>query len=285
VDLQNLLLNQKSITLQAKFSYESAQLKLLAESKLRDTHSIAEIDYRRTELNVQQLLASYEIEQERLQKSNTNIVTQLAAKEAIVTQLQKSLDRANNKVAALQVTASMSGVVQAMDLKVGQRLLPGSEIARVARQDKLYAELKVQARQAGDIMLGQRVVIDTRSGTVEGAVSRIDPAVNEGTVLIDVQLTGPLPKAARPALPIDGRIYIAQLSDVLFVGKPGYSQKNSRISVYRLGADNTYAQRTPVETGQASVNHIEIRSGLKEGDRIILSDSSDWQKHARIMVN
>lgn len=286
VDLQNHLLNQKSITLQAKFAYQSAKLKLDAETKLRKTTSIiADIDYRRTQLSVEQLLASYQIEQERMQKSKTNIATQLAAKEAQVMQLSKALDRAENKVAALQVSAGMAGVLQEMDLKVGQRLLPGSEIARVARQDRLYAELKVIARQASEIAVGQRALVDTRNGMVQGIVSRIDPAVSEGTVLIDIDLTGALPKGARPELQVEGTVYIAQLRETLFVGKPSYSKNNSNVSVYRLYHDNPYAERIVIKTGQMSVNYIEILDGLEQGDQIILSDSSDWRDHARILIN
>ena len=286
VDLQNQLLNQKSITLRAKFAYESAKLKLDAETELRETSTIiADIDYRRTQLEVEQLLATYHIEQERLQKSSTNIKAQLAAKQAHVTQLSKALDRANNNVEALNVRAGMNGIVQEMELKIGQRLLPGSEIARLARQDQLYAELKVPARQASEVVSGQSVLIDTRNGTVTGLVSRIDPAVNQGTVIVDVDLTGPLPKGARPELQIEGIITIAHLQDILFVGKPSYSKNNSDVSVYRMDNNNEYAIRTVASMGRSSVNYIQVLDGLSAGDQIILSDSSDWQENTRILIN
>ncbi|WP_101757779.1 efflux RND transporter periplasmic adaptor subunit [Oceanicoccus sp. KOV_DT_Chl] len=284
VDLENQLLNQKSISLQAKFAYESAKLKLDAETQLRKkSNIIADIDYQRTQLEVKQLLARYSIEQERLQKSQTNTAAQLAAKDAYIKQLSKALDRSNDKVSALAITASISGVLQSMNLEIGQRLLPGNEIAKVAQQDQLYAELKILARQATNIVLGQDVIIDTRNGTTTGHVSRIDPAVTQGSVIIDVTLNGELPKGARPELQVEGIITTAILRNILYVGKPSYSKTDSQISVYKIEGD--YAQRLFIQTGQASMNNIQIISGLKAGDEIILSDSSDWQQHEKILIN
>lgn len=286
VELENELLQQKSVSVQAKFAWQSAQLKLEAETKLRQSSEIiSDIDYRRTQLDVEQLAARHQIEQQRHQKRQHNMAAQLGAKQALVRQFSKARDRAQDEADALEVVATMAGVLQQMDLKVGQRLQSGSEIARLARQDELYAELKVQARQAARIVAGQRAVIDTRSGTVVGVVSRIDPAVNAGTVLVDVELTAALPAAARPQLAVEGTVYIEQLDDVLYVGKPRYSQVDSDITVYRLQAGGDYAQRVQVHTGSASVNKIQILSGLAVGDQIILSDSSDWQQHESILLN
>ncbi|MEH6592738.1 MAG: HlyD family efflux transporter periplasmic adaptor subunit, partial [Halioglobus sp.] len=286
VDLENQILNQKSVALRARFAYESALLKLDAETQLRETASlIADIDYRRTQLEVEQLGASQLIENERLEKSQANIVTQLAAREAKVKQFSKALDRARGKVDALTVRAGMDGVVQQMDLEIGQRLSAGGQIAKIARQDQLYAELKILARRAGEIAQGQAVVVDTRDGVVPGIVSRIDPAVSEGTVVVDVELTGALPRGARPELQIEGTISIAKLRDTLMVAKPSYGRAGSDISLYRIGEDSGYAERTRVKTGRSSVHQIQILDGLAAGDQIILSDSSDWQKHARILLD
>ncbi|MEH6581125.1 MAG: HlyD family efflux transporter periplasmic adaptor subunit [Halioglobus sp.] len=286
VDLENQILNQKSVALRARFAYESALLKLDAETQLRETASlIADIDYRRTQLEVEQLRASQLIENERLEKSQANIVTQLAAREAKVKQFSKALDRARGKVDALTVRAGMDGVVQQMDLEIGQRLSAGGQIAKIARQDQLYAELKILARRAGEIAQGQGVVVDTRDGVVPGIVSRIDPAVSEGTVVVDVELTGPLPRGARPELQVEGTISIAKLRDTLMVAKPSYGRAGSDISLYRIGEDSSYAERTSVKTGRSSVKKIQILDGLAAGDQIILSDSSDWQKHARILLD
>lgn len=286
VELQSQLLNQKSVVLQARFAYESAKLKLDAETKLREkSRIIADIDYRRTQLDVEQLQARYQIEQERLEKSKANIEAQLAAKEAYVMQLSKVLERANSKVEALKVTAGIDGVVQQMNIDVGQHLLPGSEIARVAQQVKLYAELKVQARQATDVAPGQAVLIDTRNGKVNGRVSRVDPQVTQGSVIVDVGLEGELPKGAKPELQVEGVIVVAELKDTLFVGKPSYSREDSEISVYRLDKNGEYAERIFIKTGLASVNHIQVLAGASPGDEIILSDSSDWQEQERILVN
>jgi HlyD family secretion protein len=286
VELENELLNQKSVTLQAKFAYESAKLKLDAETELRkNSNIIADIDYRRTKLQVDQLYTGYQIELERQSKRKNNMKAQLAAKQAQVVQLSKSLDRANDNILALTINTGIDGVLQEMNLKIGQHLLPGSEIGRVARQDQLYAELKVIARQASNIGIGMPVIVDTRNGTINGQVTRIDPGVIDGTVLVDVKLIGDLPNGARPELQVEGVITIAQLRDVVFVGKPSYARENSKVSVYQLDDNSNYAERKVVEFGKSSVSFVEVVSGLKSGDKIILSDSSDWQAYEKILIN
>lgn len=285
VDLQNSLLNQESITMQAKFAYERAQLQLEAETQLIDSNIIPEIDYKRTRLNVAQLKEMFAIESTRLQKSRSNMEAQLAVKKARVTQLARALDRANNAVNDLQVIAGIDGIVQEMTIEVGQQLLPGGPIGRIAQQDQLYAELKVPARQAGEVSVGQNVLVDTRNGTVDGAVERIDPGVTDGTVIVDVNLEGTLPKGARPQLQVEGIIYIAQITDTLYVGKPNYIKADATVALYKLDEQGQYAERLNVEVGKVSVNHVQIIDGLLPGDQIIISDSSDWQDHDKILLN
>jgi HlyD family secretion protein len=286
VDLQNLLLDQKASTLRAKFAHASAVLKLDAETRLRETSSIIpDIDYQRTLLEVEQLRASHAIEQQRAMQQETNIKTQLAARTAQVEQLARAAERAQGKVDALAVRAGMSGMLQQMDLEIGQRLLPGAQVARIARQGELYAELKVLAQQATDVASGQAVIIDTRNGVVSGRVSRVDPAVNEGTVVVDVTLSGALPPGTRPELQVQGLITVAQLHDALIVDKPAYGRADGQLTLYRLLPGQEIAERTVVQTGRASVNQIEIVGGLDAGDRIILSDTSDWQDQSRIHID
>ncbi len=285
-DLQTQLLNQKSLLLKTKFELQSARLQLDAERQLRERPNppVAEIDFRRTQLNVQQLEETLVIEKEKLEKSYSNMDAQLAAEKAKVAQQAKILERAEDKVADLHVRAGMDGVVQEFPLKPGQRLNPGDDIARIARQDQLYAELEVPARQATDVSVGQLVLIDTRNGEVNGKVSRVDPAVSGGTVIVDVTITDTLPKGTRPELTIDGIIYVAQIANALYVDRPAFSKKDSRLMLYRLDADNQYADRVAVELGTISANRVEVLSGLAAGDQIVLSDSNDWKTRTRINI-
>jgi HlyD family secretion protein len=210
---------------------------------------------------------------------------QMTVKRARVNQLARALDRARNQVDHLQVIAGIDGIVQEMAIEVGQPLQPGTPISRIAQQNQLYAELKVPARQAGEVAVGQAVLVDTRNGTVQGEVTRIDPGVTEGTVIVDVDLKGELPRGARPQLQVEGTIYIAQLEDTLYVGKPSYIKADDSVALYKLDAKGEYAQRVVVEVGKVSVNHVQIRDGLQAGERIITSDSSAWQDHERILLN
>jgi HlyD family secretion protein len=183
------------------------------------------------------------------------------------------------------VRAGVSGVVQEMLVEEGQRLAVGANIARVARPDDLQAELRVPETQARDVLLGQLVRVDTRNGIVEGKVSRIDPAVQGGTVQVDVELTGELPRGARPDLSVDGTIEIERLPHVVYMGRPAYGQPNTTVGIYKIVDDGRYAVRVPVELGRTSVSFVEILKGLEPGERVILSDTSAWDDADRIRLN
>jgi HlyD family secretion protein len=187
-------------------------------------------------------------------------------------------------VSQLQVRAGASGVLQQLPVEVGQRLTPGTVLAKIAQPSKLKAELKIPETQAKDILLGQTVQIDTRNGVIPGKVSRIDPAVLNGTVTVDVRLEGELPSGARPDLSVDGSVEIERLSDVLYVGRPVLGQPNSTVTLFRVEPDGREAVRVPVKLGRTSVSTIEIVEGLKIGDRVILSDMSAMDGHNRIRL-
>lgn len=284
-ELQTHLLNQQVVLTQAQFSLAAARVQLEAQSRLSGQHIIPEIDFKRSQLNVAQLTQTCAIEASRLQKFRDNIQVQLAVKQARVTELARALDRARNQAANLRVTAGIDGIVQAIGVDVGQELQPGSPIGRVAQPEPLYAELKVPAREAIEVELGQTAVVDTRSGTVDGIVTRVDPAVTEGTVVVDVDLQGPLPPGARPQLPIEGIIYLSRLPDTLYVGKPAYVRSNSLLSVYKLDSTGRYAARVRIKAGRLSINYLQVLQGLRVGDRIITSDSGEWQDQERILIN
>ena len=286
VALASEALNQQTTVVKTEFAYNSAKLQYEAEARLiaEKGQVIPELEHKRTALNVQQLQETLRIERDRLKHFDQNLRAQLNAKDAQVEKLRKQFLRAKEQVEALTVRAPMAGIVQALPLEPGQRVLVGGEIARVADPAALYAELKIPEQQARDLALNQAASIDTRNGIVAGTVTRIDPAVVAGMVKVDVQLTDALPKGARPDLSIDGSVQIAALANALYVPRPALSQSNQPMQVYRL-ADDASAERIAVEFGQASVNVIEIKTGLKAGDRIILNDTTLWGTPERVQMN
>ncbi len=285
VELQNQLLNAESGALQVEFAYQKAILEEEAKRTLSAQNIIPEIEFRQIQLDVEQLRQTIAIEAKRLQQSKDNMATLLSVRESRVTQLARALDRANDRVANLNIVAGINGMVQELDLELGQQLVLGSPIGRLARQELLYAELRVPARQAGEVVVGQNVVVDTRNGTVRGSVSRIDPGVTEGTVIVDVEIHDELPRGARPQLQVEGIIYIAQIADALHVGRPTFIRTDADVTIYKLDSAGEYAERVNIRMGRASVNRVEILEGLEPGDQVILSDSSDWQDHQRILLN
>lgn len=283
-DLHAELLAQQSVLTQAKFAMERAQVRLDAEAKLAGQNIISAIDYANSKLNVAQTKQQYALELERFNAIRDNVKVQIEVRQSRANELAKALERAKDQVSNLQIVSSIDGVVQDLSVDVGQQMQPGASIGSIAQPGELYAELRIPARDATDVARDQKVLVDTRNGTIEGVVARIDPAVRDGTVIVDVDLKGDMPQGARPQLQVEGIVYIAQLQNALYVGRPSYVKPDAALSVYKLDDSGSYAERTVVKSGKVSLDYVQIVSGLKEGDRIITSETNEWQGKDRILL-
>lgn len=279
------LLTQEATLTRVKFDLEKAQTRLDAETKLIGRNIISEIDFNNTKLSVAQGTEQFALEQKRFAAIRDNLKVQHDVKQSRVEELGKAHDRAVGQVKSLRIVAGIDGVVQDVAVEVGQQLQPGTPIGRVAQPDQLYAELRVAAREATELAPGQGVKIDTRNGTIDGAVARVDPAVTDGTVVVDVDLSGAMPPGARPQLPVEGVVYLSRMPDTLYVGRPVYVKSNAAIAVYRLDPSGRYAMRVPIQAGKVSLDFLQIQSGLEPGDRIITSETGEWQSKDRILLD
>jgi HlyD family secretion protein len=283
--LESQLLDQRANLAGVEADYESARLQTEAEAELAQKGIIPTIQYRRSQLTSDRLKIRLDIEKERLAKFGQTMASQLEAQRARTDQLRSTAELRGRQLEGLKVRAGIAGVLQQVPVEEGQQVAAGMNLARVARPDVLMAELRIPETQVKDVVIGQSVSVDTRNGIVAGRVMRIDPAVLNGTVLVDVDLEGTLPPGARPDLSVDGTIQIERLDDVLYVGRPAYGQPESEVRLFKLDPESGIAQRVPVRLGRASVNLIEIQQGLQPGDQIILSDTSQWDEHDRLRIN
>ena len=283
-DLNSRLLDQKSAQAQAHAEYESTRMQAESEKTVAEKGVIPAVQYKKSMINMQQLKYRDEIEQQRVAEFGRNITSQLAAEQARLDQLVGTLDLRQRQADALHLRAGIAGVLQQVPVQEGQQVAAGTNLARVARPNSLRAELRIAETQAKDIALGQPVKVDTRNGIADGKVSRVDPAVQNGTVQVDVDLTGDLPPGARPDLSVDGTIEIERLPDVMYVGRPAFGQSDSEVRLFRLDPSSGIASRVPVRLGKSSVNLIEIRQGLNVGDQVVLSDTSAYDQHDRIKL-
>ena len=283
--LQGDLLDQESNTARVHSEYEQARLESETNELLKKDGLVAGLQYKTAQVKAAELLNRDAIEQKRLNFARDSIDPQLASKQAEVDQVKAAAQLKLDQVEALHVKAGMNGVLQQMPVDVGQRVKIGDNLARVADPTKLKAEIKIAETQAKDIQIGEKTTIDTRNGVVTGHVTRVDPAVEQGTVKVDAQIDGELPRGARPDLTIDGTIELERLDDVIYVGRPAFGQENNTVSIFKLVSGSSEAVRTPVKLGRSSVNSIEIINGLQPGDQVILSDTSAWDAHERIRLN
>ncbi len=284
VRLSSQLLDQQANMAAVKAQYEGALLQEEANRELADYGLISSIEVRKSELAAEQLTVRYEMEQKRLAKKSESIEAQLSVMRVQVGQQRALHQLRRDQLDSLKVRSSIAGVLQDVPVEEGERVTPGIRLARVAEPTKLKAELRINETQAKDIEVGQVARIDTRNGVIDGLVARIDPAVQQGTVTIDVALTGELPRGARPDLSVDGTIEIERLMDTLYVDRPAYGQADSLVGLYVIDPENQVAAITQVRLGRTSVNTVEIVDGLAVGDEVILSDSSQWGDDARIRL-
>jgi HlyD family secretion protein len=283
--LQRELLDQESKAATAHSAYEQAKMERQTNDQLAKNGLVADLVYKTSKIKEEECHKTDEIEAKRFSFARDSIEPQLASKQAAVDQANQLAKLKLDQVEALHVKAGMSGVLQALPVQVGQRLKPGDNLARVADPSKLKAQVKIAETQAKDIQPGQQATIDTRNGVVKGHVKRVDPAVEQGTVTVDVAFDEELPKGARPDLSVDGTIELERLDNVVFVGRPAFGQENNTVGMFKLVPGSNDAVRTPVKLGKSSVNTIEILSGLNPGDQVILSDTSAWDSHERIRLN
>lgn len=282
--LESQVLTQESVLAQVVSEHSQAKLQLEANQRLLAEGLLPEIDYKRSQLATDQLATLEQIERVRLEKARRSTEAQLEAGRSRLEQQRALMNLRRQQFASLQVRAGMEGVLQEVRVEEGQRVTAGNTLAQVAQPDRLKAELRIPETQAKDLRVGLAVSIDTRNGIVPGRLSRVDPAVREGSVSVDVALEGPLPQGARPDLRVDGTIEIERLEDVLYVGRPAYGQANQTVSLFRVNEKQDEAERVQVRLGRSSVSTVEIVDGLQEGDRVILSDTSKWDDFDRIRI-
>jgi len=285
VTLQSNLMNQKAGAATVNSDYTQAKLQSDTDKALYDLGVISGMAYKNSKSKSDELTTRNNIEGERLDINQKAIESQLAQQQAKVDQMRVLAELKQKQLDALKVRAGIEGVLVDLPLQVGQHVTPGTMLAKVVQPDHLIAELKVAETQARDVQIGQPAVVDTHNGTVDGEVMRVDPAVQNGTVTVDVKLTGSLPKGARPDLSVDGTIDLERLDHVLYVGRPAFGQENSTISLFRLDPNGKGGVRVPVKVGRASVNSIQVLEGLHEGDTVILSDMSRYDNTDRIRLD
>jgi HlyD family secretion protein len=284
VTLESNLMNEKAGAATVNADYSQAQRQADTDKALYDLGVISGLAYKASKGKSEELTTRNDLEIQRLTIGQRAIASQLAEQQAKVEQMRALAALKRKQLDALQVRAGIDGVLVDLPLQVGQHVQPGTMLAKVVQPNHLMAELKVAETQARDVQFGEPASIDTHNGVISGTVMRVDPAVQNGTVTVDVKLTSELPKGARPDLSVDGTIDLERLDNVLYVGRPAFGQENSTVSLFKLDADGKEAARVPVKVGRESVNSIQVFEGLREGDTVILSDMSRWDKTDRIRL-
>jgi len=284
VKLESDLMNQKAGAATVHADDAQAQRQADTDKALYELGVISALAYKSSRGKADEFTTRNDLETQRLAANERAIESQMAQEQAKVDEMRTLAQLKQEQLDALKVRAGIDGVLVDLPLQVGQHVLPGTMLAKVVEPEHLMATLKVAETQARDVQIGELASIDTHNGLIAGTVMRVDPGVQNGTVTVDVKLTGELPKGARPELSVDGTIDLERMDNVLYVGRPAFGQENSTISLFKLSPGGQGALRVPVKVGRASVNSIQIIEGLREGDAVILSDMSRWDNTDRIRI-
>jgi len=284
VQLNNDLLQSKAASASVEADFNKANMQYQMNQQLFKDQLVSSLVLQQSKVDAEQLSVRNQIAKDQLASKAESMRAQLAVQQSNVDQSRAFLRLTQQQKDELKVRAGLEGMLQLVPVEVGQQVAPGTNLARVANPQRLKAEIKIAETQASGIQLGQKAEVDTRVGIVQGRVARIDPSVQNGTRTVDVTLLGELPKGAVPDLSVDGTIVLEQLRDIIYMGRPAFGQDQSTVGLFKIGPDGVTAERTQVKLGRSSVNTIEVLSGLKVGDQVILSDMSAYDSYDRIRL-
>jgi HlyD family secretion protein len=280
--LQNQLMDKRTQAAAISSQYRTAEMQKDSFERLGKLGLKADIDVKTTEVQAEELAKQNDLAQQEVHTFEDSITAQLAVQQANIDQKRALYELKKSEVDQLHVRAGVEGILQELDVDVGQQVAQGTPLAKVSQPTELKAALLIAETQAKDVQIGQKASIDTHNGIIAGHVMRIDPSVANGTRTVDVKLDGSLPPGAVPDLSVEGTVEIERLTDVLYVGRPVHGDPDSTIGLFKVVGGGSEAVRVAVELGAASVNTVEIRKGLQPGDQVILSDMSAWDNYDRV---
>jgi HlyD family secretion protein len=282
--LQNQLMDKRTLAASISSQYRTAEMVRQTKEELGANGLAPQLDVKTAQVQAEELAKENDLAQKEVETFDSSIASQLAVQEATVNQKHAMYELKKTQMDELHIRPGIDGMLQELDVEVGQKVTMGTVLARVAQPTHLKAQLKIAETQAKDILIGQKASVDTHNGVIPGHVTRIDPAVVNGTVTVDVGLDGPLPTGARPDLSVEGTVEIERLADVLFVERPVHGEANSTVGIFKVVDDGKEATRVQVQLGRTSVNTVEIVKGLEIGDKVILSDMSAWDNYDRVQL-
>ena len=277
-------LAQQSVIAGLRSDAAGARRREAADLNLMERGFLSTLEMAQTTDRSRTLASRLSFEEKRLLALERGMEAQGVAQRSQLQQLGSLVAFRKSQLDHLHVRAGMSGVLQELVLQAGQSVIPGAVLAKVARPDRLKAEIRIPEIEAKDLALGQDATVDLRSSVVAGKVTHIDPNVQAGTVRIEVSLEGALPKAARPDLNVEASIEIERVPDAVYVGRPTGAQQGKNVLLYKLAPGGDEACRTPVQLGKISARSVEVLSGLTVGDRVVLSDMSQWDHWDRLRI-
>ena len=284
-DLERDLLAQRAAAAAVAADAAQAAMNADADEQMAKNGFIPSIQLKRSKLLAETAAARQKMEEQRLANSERTLAVKLAVQQSEVQRRQTMADLRRSEATGLKIRSGVAGVLQEVPVQVGQRISPGTNLARVVDPTRLKAQVQVAETQVKDVAIGQVADVDTRNGITKGRVVRIDPAARNGTVAVDIALDGALPRGARPDMSVDGTIELERLNDILYVGRPAFGQEQARMSLFKLTPDRSGATLTPVELGRASVNTIEVIRGLNVGDCVVLTDMSQYAEFDRLRLS
>lgn len=280
------LLNLQVTLAGIEVDYQDAKFQNEAQQRLEQVRATSELEARRAAMREEQEKRRLDAARAQLDHHPKSRAAQDAVATAKLTQQRRDVERMQEQLDDLKIRAGFSGVVQNIEAQAGQRLGAGSEVARIVNADKLIARVGVSERDAALVQTGQPARLEMGRRTLTGKVTRVEPVVNQQRmVTVDIALDGEGHEGLRPDLSVTARIEISRVADTLVLERPAALNDGSKSArLFRLDADGDEAQRVDVTLGRFSARHVEIVSGLKAGDQVILADMTEWVDEPELRI-
>ncbi len=220
-------------------------------------------------------LRSAELELEQLKKQRTNEADVRRAAEAVkqleIEVLAKETQLAQRTLADADIRAPRRGTVTRISSTIGSQIGQGEVVAAVADLGHYKVEGEIADSYSSAITAGARATVRVGRTDMDGTVVSVTPAANSGVITFTVALDCDSLEVLRPGLRPEVHVINGLKTDVLRIPNGSYYRGPGRYALYTRNADGTTLSRKNVELGAASMDHVEVISGLNPGETVALN--------------
>ncbi|MEX5748531.1 efflux RND transporter periplasmic adaptor subunit [Massilia sp. X63] len=278
---QKLLAQKEADT--AEIERLSAQRTLERYESVAQVGVIAKIDYQKAKdaLNSADIRARHASQAASLEGDDVQLALKTKVNE--LERQRLSLANAQRRVDELTVRAPVDGFIGTLNVQNRMVVAANAPLMTLVDLSKLEVEVEVPETYVADIGLGMNAEITLPSGKATGKLSALSPEVVRNQVLARVRFDGEQPKGLRQSQRVTARLLIEERPNVLMLPRGPFVESEGGRHAYVV--QDGIAVRTPIQLGATSISAVEILSGLKPGDKVVVAGTDTFENAARVSIN